>query len=410
MQTREKATHQQTRSHNKQLVLRTIFEEGQISRADIARRTGLTPVTVSQLAAELIDDDLVTQIDADVATPGRRGRNPVMLSMAADGRNLVALRIAVNEYRGAVLDLSGNMLYSRALDVGDERGDAAVLRIQELLDDVCQHATSPLLGIGVAAPGIVDTQRGVIHRSIFFDWNDLPLGARLQERYRQPVHVANASQVAALAEYLFGGGHASPNLAVVRVGQDVGVGLVLNGQLFFGDHYGAGELGHLVMEPDGELCRCGNRGCLETLVSRPALLRQAATLAAQQPDSAFARTLAAHPGHDLDAVLAAYQAGDPLAVQLADAAATNIGRALAGIVTLLNVRTILFVGSVTQFGEPWLETIRATLQHSAIPQLAEDTELGIAEHGPDAVILGAAALLLTRELGLAFHSRFAARL
>ncbi|MCB9161017.1 MAG: ROK family transcriptional regulator [Caldilineaceae bacterium] len=225
MQTREKATHQQTRSHNKQLVLRTIFEEGQISRADIARRTGLTPVTVSQLAAELIDDDLVTQIDTDVATPGRRGRNPVMLSMAADGRNLVALRIAVNEYRGAVLDLGGNILYSRALDVGDERGDAAVLRIQELLDDVCQHATSPLLGIGVAAPGIVDTQWGIIHRSIFFDWNDLPLGARLQERYRQPVHVANASQVAALAEYLFGGGRAAqPGRGAGRPGRGRGAG------------------------------------------------------------------------------------------------------------------------------------------------------------------------------------------
>lgn len=400
----EKATHQQTRTYNRQLVLRTIFDYGTLSRADVARLTQLTPVTVSELVAELLADQLVSELDlhasGELALPTKRGRRPILLQVAAASRQLIALRLAVHEFRAALLDLNGEILYSKSLAVGPARGQEAVQQLTALTDELVAHATQPILGIGVASPGIVDTQSGTVRRSVFFGWNNLPIGKLLHERYQRPVHVANASQVAALAEYLFGSNRTLRNLAVLRVGQDVGAGLILDGQLFFGDGFGAGEIGHMVVDPQGERCACGNFGCLETQVSSQAMVRQAQALAATAPDSQLARALAAASSPALEAVVEAFRAGDPLAAQLVQANARYVSQAVAALVALLNIQQIRLVGSITQFGTAWLEAVRAALPGTAIPDLVCQTTLEIAEHGSDAVILGAAALLLSRELGL----------
>lgn len=408
----EKATHQQTRLYNRRLVLRTIFDAGSISRAEIARLTQLTPVTVSDLVAELIAEKLVAEVEALPAAeaaaelPVRRGRPPILLQVAAGERHLLALRLAVHEFRGAILNLNGEFLFGKTLAVGPARGEEALALTVDLVAELVARADRPILGIGVASPGIVDPQHGIVQRSIFFGWKDLPLADLLHRRFSLPAYVANASQVAALAEYVFGSDRSARNLAVVRVGQDVGAGFIVDGQLFFGDGFGAGEIGHIVVQEEGELCDCGNRGCLETLISSRALVRDARRLAAHHPESLLAQHLAA-PDAGLDAVLAAYRQGDPLAQQLALRNAELVGRALAAVITLLNIQRILLVGSVTQFGDPWLEKIRATAPRSAIPDLARQTNVEISEHGPDAIILGSAALLLARELGITLRTSLA---
>ena len=327
----EKATHQQTRLYNRQLVLRTIFDAGSISRADIARLTQLTPVTVSEIVAELIAEKLAVEVEpapateANIELPARRGRPPILVQVAAGERRLIALRLAVHEFRGAILDLNGEFLYSKTIAVGAARGDAAVAAIVELVAELVARSDRPILGIGVASPGIVDTQRGVVQRSIFFGWKNLGLAELLRQRFALPVHVANASQVTALAEYVFGSDRSARNLAVVRVGQDVGAGFIVDGQLYFGDGFGAGEIGHIVVVEDGELCDCGNRGCLETLISLRALVRDAQLLADEHPTSVLAQEMAAR-GAGLDSILAAYRQADPLAQQLAMRNAEIVGR------------------------------------------------------------------------------------
>jgi predicted NBD/HSP70 family sugar kinase len=407
MSHRAKATHQQTRLFNKQLVLRTIFDHRQISRAEIARYTDLTPVSVSEIVAELMAEDLVVESEDESPSTGRRGRRPVLLGVAADAQHILAIRLAVHEFRGAILNLNGEFVYSKTVQIENERGYEAVDLIHQLIDDLSNHSSRPFLGIGIAGPGIIDTHNGVIRRSVFFDWNALPLGDILHKRWNLPVHLANASQLAALAEYIFGNRSDLANLAVVRVGQDVGAGLILNGQLYFGDGFGAGEIGHIVLKPNGELCRCGNRGCLETLVSSRAIVKRALMLAQENPTSLLAQKLFQNSDPSLDAVLAAHQQGDPLAHQIAEESAEYLAQALTSIVAVLNVQRILFVGSVTQFGEPWLQQIRAKLPTLAIPNLVKQTTLAVAEHGSDAVILGAAALLLSRELGLTLNRQHA---
>ena len=148
----------------------------------------------------------------------------------------------------------------------------AVDVVHELIEEVRAAATTPILGIGVGTPGIVD-QTGTIRWAVRLDWQDLPLAQILTERHGLPTVVANDSRAAAFATYLFQGDDRPPNLVVIKVGRGIGAGMVLRDQLFGGDGEAAGEIGHVVVDPDGDACHCGRYGCLETVASAPAVLK-----------------------------------------------------------------------------------------------------------------------------------------
>lgn len=394
---RTKATHQQTKAYNSQLVLRTIFDRGEISRAEVSRVTGLTRVTVSEIVADLLERGLVAEVGRG---PSTGGKSPILLSVIDDAQHVIGVDLASYEFRGAVVNLRGQIQRARKLPLLGRTGDDALALIFELIDALLAAADRPILGIGIGTPGLVDTQTGVVRRAVNLEWQDLPLGARLQDRYGLPVYVANDSQVAALAEHTFGAGRLDRNLVVIKAGRGIGAGTILNGQLFQGDHSAAGEIGHVVVVEDGQPCRCGKRGCLETVASSEALVRAAQGLAQHDPTSFFGR-FAANPNEITSGVIAqALAAGDVAAVDLVTAAAEALGRAAAFIVGMLNVRRILLVGTLTRFGPTWLDAVqRATYCHT-MAALATDTEVCLGQLDENVVTLGASALLLTNELGL----------
>jgi predicted NBD/HSP70 family sugar kinase len=230
---------------------------------------------------------------------------------------------------------------------------------------------------------------GTIRWSVNLSWNDLPLGSILAARYGLPTIVANDSRAAALATFLFEGDERPDNLVAIKVGRGIGAGLVLNGELFGGDGDGAGEIGHIVVEPDGAECHCGRFGCLETLASAPAIL-QAAERAGLQ-----ARSLAA--------LAAAADAGDDAALAVVRGAGRALGQAVANLTGILDVRRIVVHGSVTALGDPWLNAIRDEATRRSLGPLARETRIVDGGVGDDLTLLGACALLLTRELGLTVH-------
>ena len=166
----------------------------------------------------------------------------------------------------------------------------------DLLDELLDGSTAPLLGIGIGTPGLVDSRTGTIRRAVNLDWRDLPLGAIVASATACPVNVANDSQAAALAEYTYAGGDRVPNLIAIRVGRGVGAGLILRGALFQGDGSGAGEIGHVVVDDDGELCRCGRTGCLETVAGMRAIEARAAAATGRPTDLAALRAAIADSG------------------------------------------------------------------------------------------------------------------
>ncbi|HZC33827.1 MAG TPA: ROK family transcriptional regulator [Candidatus Bathyarchaeia archaeon] len=378
-----KATHRQTRVHNERLVVRTLYDLGPISRAEVARLTGLTRTTVSDVVAALLDDGVVREIGRG---PSSGGKAPILVEVDDDARLVVGLDLGEEHFAGSLVNLRGEIRRSVALPVEGRDGDAAVQLVFELLDQLLVGGTAALLGIGIGTPGLVDSRTGTIRHAVNLDWRDLPLGEIVSDRYGVPTNVANDSQAAALAEYTYAGEGRVPNLIAIRVGRGVGAGLILRGALFQGDGSGAGEIGHIVVDDDGALCRCGRVGCLETVAGMHAV-EDRATAAAGRPT-------------DLVALRRAIDAGEEWAIQIATEAGAWLGRAIAALIGALDVERIILLGPVTGLGDVWLDAVRREASGRALGELADRTDISVGRPTTNVVIRGASALLVARELGL----------
>jgi predicted NBD/HSP70 family sugar kinase len=414
-----KATHQQTRAYNSALVLRALYEHSPISRAEVARMTGLTRTTVGALVGELITDGLAREVGRG---PSTGGKAPILLELVDDARFVVGLDLGEFVFRGARVDLRGQVARTAERSVEGLDGDRALAVVHELVDELIERSpggADRLLGIGVGTPGIVDATTGTIRFAVNLDWRDLPLGEILRDRFDVPVQVANDSRAAALAIQLFdrSTGDAAagerpatpPNLVAITVGRGIGAGVVLGGELFHGDGFGAGEIGHTTVEVDGAECSCGRFGCLETVASSRAIVRRATELAKERPESFLGRRLR-EAGElrleDLAAALGSDAAGADeaddveAARRIVVAAGRYLGQVVAAVIGVLDVNRIVLHGSVAILGEPWLAAVRDEARRRSLSLLATDVEIDIAPPIGDLVVLGASALLLTAELGL----------
>jgi len=392
-----KATRQQTRRHNSRLVLKTIYDQGEISRADVARATRLTRPTVSDVVTELMEKGLVEEVGHG---PSAGGKPPILLSVTDDSRHVIGIDLAAGEFRGGVVNLRGDVKHQVNVPLRGRDGDAALTLVYELVDELIAATDSHLLGIGIGTPGLMDAMNGVVRWAVNLNWQNLPLRSLLQERYGLPVYVANDSQVAALAEYTFGENRGGRNLIVIKIGHGIGAGIVLNGRLFYGDTFAAGEIGHVTVVENGQQCRCGNFGCLETVASVGAIIQRAQAIAQNDPHSLLHQFAASPEEITVDVVCQAFEAGDEAVRQVILEAGRYLGIAVANLIGVLSTRRILIAGNISCFGEAWLETIRQEMVQRALAVVARKTEVGISSIGPNIVFLGASALVLTYELGL----------
>jgi N-acetylglucosamine repressor len=384
----EKATRTHTKEHNRNLVLRTIFGHDSISRAEIARVTRLTPTTVSEIVSDLLDQGLVSEIGVGQS---QGGKNPILLSLIDDSRWLIGLDLAQNEFRGAVVNLRGRVreVVTIPVDAGD-RVDALPL-VYLLVDRLIKSTRQPLSGIGIGAPGLVNTTEGLIVNAVNLNWRNLPLTRLLQERYHLPVHILNDCQAAAIGERTYGKGlQKDENLILLNVHHGIGAGIIIRGDIFHGDGGFAGEIGHVVVVRDGgEMCRCGKRGCLETVASAEALIRKTRELIRQHPDS----LLASHAESiSLDTILSAFQSGDPWVRELVLKTADYVGVAVSALVGVLNIHRIVLQGDMTRFGTPWLERVREVTAALSLARPLQNTHIEIGQLGENAVLMGAAAV------------------
>ena len=259
-----KATHQGTREHNVRLVMRALAGLGPISRADIARRTDLTRTTVSDVVSQLADAGLVQEIGRG---PSSGGKAPILLQIPRDARQLIGVHVGEGQVRGAIVNLAGDISHRECQVLDSRDGDAALARLDEVVDRLVHAAAKPPLGIGIGTSGLVDTSSGTVRWAVHLDWLDLHLGARLRNRTGLPVYVANDSQAAALAEWTFGRHAPARGMIVVKVGNGIGAGIIIEDRLYQGDGFGAGEIGHISVAANDLRCRCGRTGCLETVAS-----------------------------------------------------------------------------------------------------------------------------------------------
>ena len=377
----KKATHQQTKQHNRDLVLRTIFANESITRAELAPVTNLTRTTVSDVVSGLLSEGLVQEVGRGESIGGK---SPILLSVVADSRYLIGLDLGQEKFIGAILNLRGEIKEMVEEPVHDDNGKTALELVYQIVDQLMKKKIKPIVGIGVGTPGLVNTREGVVVNAVNLEWQDLPLGQLLEKKYKIPVSILNDSQATAIGEYVYGGEHASDtNLIVVNIRQGLGSGILVNGRLFQGDGGGAGEIGHVVVQENGELCRCGKYGCLETVSSARAVVNQLNF-------------------NSLDQAQAAFDSGDAKATQVVENAAHFLGISLANLIGSLNIQKIVLTGDMTRFGTRWLDAVNASMRNAALARLSENTELELGRLDYRACILGASAFLLLDDYSLLF--------
>ncbi|MGY1847882.1 MULTISPECIES: ROK family transcriptional regulator [unclassified Blastococcus] len=360
------------------MVLQHLFHAGPGSRADLARATGLTRVTISDLVASLMAEGLVAELGA--RAEGRPGKPGTLLGVRTDAFQIVAVDLADDErMHGAVLDLSGALLQRRTTRVEGRTGAAAVAALTSLCRDLVVVATRPVLGVGVGSPGVIDPS-GRVLQAPNREWYDLPLADRLGADLGVPVHVANDANTAALGEFTYGGASGG-GLLVLTVGGGVGAGIVLDGGLVQGHEHAAGEIGHVTAvderdDIDGAPlgrplpCACGRRGCLETVLSVPALRRRI---------------------EGLDAPGAAVALG---------AVGRRLGIVLAPVVSALNLSEVVLSGPRELLDGPLREAALATLHERTMPVVSSSLQLRMTSLGEDGALSGAAVLVLSGQLGV----------
>ncbi|WP_395246059.1 ROK family transcriptional regulator [Agromyces sp. MMS24-K17] len=364
-----KVLPEHARSHNRALVLQTLYTGGARSRADVARETGLTRVTVSDLVAELIAEGLVVELGQ--REDARPGKPAMLIDVARDAFQIIALDLSEHDrLRGAVVDLDGGIVERAEIALDGASGDDAVARVIELAKRLAGLATAPILGVGIGSPGVVDPA-GVVRSAPNLGWTELPLQARLQAELGLPVHVANDANAAVLAEH---GASEGDDLLLVKVGHGVGAGLIIGGRPVVGSAFAAGEIGHVVIGTDGgPLCACGKVGCLETWLAVP---RLGARLEAAG-DDAEAR----------DEVLR--EAG------------RRLGIILAPVVGALNLSEVVLSGPVELLDGVLSEATVDTIRKRTMAEQHRDLRLRTATNGQDIVLRGAAVLVLSGQLGVA---------
>ena len=393
-----KATHQKTKQQNRDLVLKTIFSRQPVSRAEIARITSLTRATVSEIVNTFLNEGLVEEVGLGSS---QGGKSPILLSLVADSRYMIGLNLAQDKFIGAVVNLLGELKETIEIPISDQDGKQALDYVYQILDQLFSKNWKPVIGIGVATPGLVNTREGIVINAVNLDWQDLPLARLIKDRYHLPVRVVNDSQANAIGEFVYGGSHEPDgNLVVVNVRHGIGAGILINGQLFQGDGGSAGEIGHAVVQPDGgRLCRCGKYGCLETISSAKAVVQRACELAGDFPESELAK---GSVKINLSRIVDAFQKDDPLAMLVVRDAARYLGSSLATLVGTLNIQHIVLTGEMSRLGGAWLDQIRLSMLESGLARMVQETQLEIGKLDFRGYILGSSALMLLEDYSLLF--------
>lgn len=393
----KKATRQDTKEHNRDLVLKTFFDNESISRAEIARVTGLTRATVSSIVDLFFDEGLVKRVGRGESIGGKA---PILLSLVADARYLIGINLEHDKFVGAIVNLGGEIKDEIAFSLGENDGQDAVELICRILDHLLSRNWNPVVGIGVSAPGLINTKEGVVVNAVNLDWKDLSLAALIRDRYDLPVAILNDSQAAAIGEYVYGHEREpGKNLIVVSVRYGIGAGILIDSKLFQGDGGGAGEIGHVVVQKDGIPCRCGKQGCLETIASSRAIVHRARELAPSAQNSILPKSPDAIT---FDILVDAFFAGDPLAKVIVSEAGYYLGASIASLISILNIHNIILTGNMTVFGEIWRQAIQDATSQAAFTSMALDTEIKLGKPELRSPILGASASMLLNNYSILF--------
>jgi N-acetylglucosamine repressor len=380
---------------NRRLILEQIRRHEPISRSAIVDATGLSKAAVSSIVAELMESGLVEETGSQSTAIGRPR---ILLSLIPNAAYTLGVELTNQECRVILTNLRAEPVAQVMRPVLSP--DLSVDSLLDLLQACVQQVTAgvdseQILAMGLCVPGIVDPTTGHVALSVLLPWRNVPLAQAAATRFPYPVAVFSRGNAATWGERWYGAGQTAVNMLYVRVGTGIVGGLVINGQPYLGQGFGAGELGHVTVQPDGALCRCGNQGCLATVATVDALLSRVSQLLRDAPHNplweAVGRDLTALT---LDDVIRAAEADNPVARQGLAEVGRWLAIAVASAVNLLNLDMVIVGGPLEQAGEHLLGPLRAELSQRALSTHLAQVQVVASALKEDAPSIGAASLVL----------------
>ena len=368
------------RAINRSSVLNTIKTLGPVSRTEIAKHSGLSAATITAISAELLESGLIFEKEAGDSSGGRK---PILLALNPGGGFVIGAKLTEDHISVALTDLEATVLASQTIPLAEISQQAILDALGQVVNDILaanKVDRRRFYGVGVGLAGIVDPGRGLLRQSPIFGWDQVPVADLLCSSVEAPVYIDNDVNTLTLTELWFGRGQGIDNFLTVTIGRGVGLGIVLGGKLYTGARGGAGEFGHTVIDPVGPLCACTKRGCLETYVSDPALLRRAQEAGLEVST--------------IEMLVGKAEAGNPLARAILAEAGELLGRAIANLVNLLVPQLIILSGEGVRAGEWMFGPMRRSLQEQVLPPLRKDVDLQIDVWDEYAWARGAAGLVL----------------
>ncbi len=376
-------------------VLHLIWEQREISRAEIARRTGLSRSTVSELVTELLSTKLIAEVGVGAS---RGGRRPIVLEFQDDACVILGVDMGASHVSVVLTDLRGRVLAWEHRDHpvrSDPEGTVAlILEFCRACLATWKGKRRRLVGIGVAVPSPVDPRSSdPLSPQVLPAWRGRSLLDRLRVEFAVAVLVDNDANLGALAEHWWGAARGVDDFAYIKVATGIGLGHMIGGKIYRGATGVAGEIGHLTIDPDGAVCMCGNRGCLATYIGTQALVARARQLRAEFPES---RLRQIEP--TIAAIEEAALADDPLARRVVAEAAEYLGIAVADLLNLMNPAAVILGGGLSRLGEQLLAPLREAARRRTFVGAEAAAHLRTGELGPRDVAIGAATLVLDAAL------------
>lgn len=367
------------------------------TRTELIRLSGLSKATVSVIVAELIEQGFA---GAAGKQHGNRGRSRELLEFNPRARSVLGAQIGDDVCAAVLTDLDARPYADTRVHIGSTEPDRVVDAVVAAVTELRGAASSPILGLGVGTPGDVDRPGRRINLAVSHGWRDVPMADLLEERLGLPVVVANRAKVAALGQLGLDQRDPPTDLIYVFLGSGIIAGLVVDGQLCFGRDGGAGDIGHVTVQPDGALCGCGNRGCLYTVAGEQAILALARAKArdADPPGLLHALTDGRLGELRLATLAEAAAHEDATALAVLDEVGRWLGIVIANLVNTLNPEAVVLGGPGAQLGQPLLEPVRREVRQRALTEATRKLDLTLSRSGEESGATGAAALWINRTL------------
>jgi glucokinase-like ROK family protein len=384
------------RQVNASLVLNALRLNAPISRAELAAITRLNRSTVTNIVNTLIDDGLILEMESKESRIGRPG---IPLALHPEGGAVIGIEIGAGYISIILTDFVANILWRDYLvtPLTTEQIDI-ISKTEDLIDQAISIANSMrlrLLGIGMGVPGLVDVQKGFLLFAPNLGWRDVPLRLIFSQRFHLPLYVENEANLGALGEYYFGVGRDVDTFIYLSSGVGLGGGVIIDGQLFKGGRGFAGEVGHIQRDPQGEVCGCGRRGCWETQVGPSAVLLRVKKAINADSQKAIVREVYGDLNeltfeHVVDYALQ----GNQLCASALNNMARDLGAGIADLANIFNPQMVVIGGEISYGREVILPVLEETIGNETLPAVKDDLLVTFSEHGKDATVLGAIAVVL----------------